>query len=964
VSDPSLASRLQAVLGDAYAVERELTGGGMSRLFVATEASLKRRVVVKVLPPELASEVSAARFKQEIEVAAQLQHPHVLPILSAASADGLLYYIMPFVSGESLRHHLTAVGRMPVDDSVRILREVADALAFAHRTGVVHRDIKPENILLEEGHAVLTDFGVARAISAARSGTITGTGLAVGTPRYMSPEQAAGDKNVDARADVYALALVGYEMLAGKLPFDGATPQVTLAAQLTQTPPAVTKERPDAPAQLSDALARALAKSPDERFASAADFRDALEPRVPTAAMPARRWQGIAVLGVTAALIVGGWLLARGKRSPVLEGNTLAVAPFDVVDPDLQLWREGLVDILSRNLDGAGSLRTVPPSVVIKRFSGRSDAPSAAELGRATGAKYALFGRLLHAGPDTLRMSVSVLDAGSGRVLGEIERRDSPSRVDRLADSATVAVLRVLGEAKRTAPGELASVGTTSLPALKAFLQGEQYFRRSAWDSAAVWYRRAVETDTTFALAWWRLGLTAEWARGAADSLGELYQLRAGGYNHGLAPRDSILVESDSITAALYYHGRRDGRLASRLLRTLGQGVAKYPNDPQMWYEFADAQYHDATGRGIGVQPRDVLASFDKSIALDSSFAPAYIHSIQLGFRLGGSALARRYIRAYLALQPSDVSAEGIRLLDQLSDPSTAASAETRRSLDQAAIEELSWAALMSGSWVDSGETSVRLRRVALERVRSQPSAGGDSAYHRDNLANALARRGHITEALGYGWGVQWSAPLAAMLGAIPTAQADSIAVAMYAKDYGCVPCVLAYYASRGDSDLTRRIVAEGDTTLRIDTSAFIRSLASAIRPMTRGYDALARHDTTQAIRYLEQVADSACHYCAYVDLSLAELYAARGRDKEALAVLDAVSGTDWTFYAVAVTLERARVLERLRNTARAIDEYTYVADSWQHADPSLQPYVAEARTALKRLGSDVPRGTPIAHKP
>src|SRR5437879_4306281 len=211
-----LLARLQAALGDTYRIEKELGGGGMSRLFLATEASLHRQVVIKLLPPEFTSEVSAARFRQEIELAAHLQHPNILPVLTAGARDDLLFYVMPFVSGESLRHRLTREGKLPVADAVRVLYEIADALAYAHAEGVIHRDIKPENILLLGAHAALTDFGVARALVESRSGgRLTATGLALGTPGYMSPEQAAGEWHIDARADLYALAVVGYEMLAG-----------------------------------------------------------------------------------------------------------------------------------------------------------------------------------------------------------------------------------------------------------------------------------------------------------------------------------------------------------------------------------------------------------------------------------------------------------------------------------------------------------------------------------------------------------------------------------------------------------------------------------------------------------------------------------------------------------------------------------------------------------------------------
>ena len=369
-----LLARLQAALGDTYKIEKELGGGGMSRLFLATEASLHRQVVIKVLPPEFTSEVSAARFKQEIELAAHLQHPNILPVLTAGAKDDLLFYVMPFVPGESLRHRLTREGRLPVADAVRILHEIADALAQAHAEGVIHRDIKPENILLLGSHAVLTDFGVARALAESRSGgRLTDTGLALGTPGYMSPEQAAGERHIDARADVYALAVVGYEMLAGFPPFAGPTAQAVIAAHLTATPKPLTDARPDTPPEVANSIARALAKDPNARLRTAAEFRDTIGEAHPgTARRPISKRARVAAAVTGAVVLAAVAVLALRPRAPTaLDPNLVAVAPFDVLDPKLELWHEGLVDVLSRNLDGAGPLRTVSPTVVVRRWSGR-----------------------------------------------------------------------------------------------------------------------------------------------------------------------------------------------------------------------------------------------------------------------------------------------------------------------------------------------------------------------------------------------------------------------------------------------------------------------------------------------------------------------------------------------------------------------------------------------------------------
>ena len=276
-----LFERLQNALGDAYDLERELARTVMSRLFVASEVSLNRQVVIKVLSPEVASEVSASRFKQEMAFSAQLQHPNILPVLTAGLTDDLMYYVMPYLSGESLRDRLTREGMLPLEDAVRILRELAEALAFAHTRGIVHRDVKPENILLEEGHAVLTDFGVARALLEAQLGeslteSLTDPGMAIGTPGYMSPEQAAGEHDIDARADVYAIAVVGYEMLAGEPVFRGATPRAILAAHLMSEPTPIRELRADTPPEFAAAIAKGLAKDPADRFQTATEFHAAV----------------------------------------------------------------------------------------------------------------------------------------------------------------------------------------------------------------------------------------------------------------------------------------------------------------------------------------------------------------------------------------------------------------------------------------------------------------------------------------------------------------------------------------------------------------------------------------------------------------------------------------------------------------------------------------------------------------
>src|SRR5688572_297687 len=303
----SFTERVQAALASGYTVERELTGGGMSHVYLATERALGRKVVVKVLPPDLAAGVNRERFRREIHLAAQLQHPHIVPLLTAGEDGDLLYYTMPYVSGESLRARLEEKGRLSVRDVVRILTDVVDALAYAHAHGVMHRDIKPGNVLTQRSHALVTDFGVAKALSAALplAGSTT-SGMAIGAPAYMAPVQLAADPAAVHRVDIYAVGLLAYELLTGEAPFTGSSPAATMAAQLTRDPAPLATIRPDVPAALSEIVTRCLSKDPEGRPESAEALLAQLEelprdPSTPTRSVAVPRGRRIA--GRLAAII-------------------------------------------------------------------------------------------------------------------------------------------------------------------------------------------------------------------------------------------------------------------------------------------------------------------------------------------------------------------------------------------------------------------------------------------------------------------------------------------------------------------------------------------------------------------------------------------------------------------------------------------------------------------------------------
>uniref|UniRef100_UPI0037C06C95 serine/threonine-protein kinase n=1 Tax=Gemmatimonas sp. TaxID=1962908 RepID=UPI0037C06C95 len=281
MSDATAAlARLTAALADRYRVTRELGAGGMATVYLAHDLKHERDVAIKVLHPDLGAALGAERFLAEIKTTAKLQHPHILPLLDSGAADGLLYYVMPLVTGETLRARLVRETQLPLEDALQLAREVADALAYAHAQGVIHRDIKPENILLQGGagsqHALVADFGIALAVQSAGGARMTQTGLSLGTPQYMSPEQAMGERAIDARSDVYALGAVLYEMLTGEPPFSGATVQSIVAKVLTERPVAPSTLRDTVPPAVDQAVLRALAKLPADRFPSATAVAEAL----------------------------------------------------------------------------------------------------------------------------------------------------------------------------------------------------------------------------------------------------------------------------------------------------------------------------------------------------------------------------------------------------------------------------------------------------------------------------------------------------------------------------------------------------------------------------------------------------------------------------------------------------------------------------------------------------------------
>jgi len=513
-----LLEQLQASLGTAYTIERELGGGGMSRVFLATENRLNRKVVVKVLSPDLAAGVSADRFEREIQLAAQLQQANIVPLISTGDTNGLPYFTMPFVEGESLRARIAAQKEFTITECVSILRDVARALSYAHANGVVHRDIKPDNVLLSHGAAVVTDFGIAKALSDSKKesgSSLTQTGTSLGSPAYMAPEQVAGDPNADHRADLYAFGCMGYEMLAGEPPFTAESPQKVFAAHLTQKPQEIADRRADVPRALASVIMRCLEKDPADRPLNAAEILTALEsastldPVIATAKPLRSGNRRIAIIAAALFLIVVAGAAAKkfyGRGEKTSTDKSVAVLPLENLSGDKanDYFGEGLAEEINSALAKAG-LRVVGRSSAVALAS---KGMSAGEIARQLHVTNVVQGSVQRSS-DRIRISVSLLSAPDESVLWT-ERYDRDIK-DIFAVQDEIA-RAVAGELRVKLAGnqKLSDVDTRDPEAHAAYLQGLYLWnRRSAptLRKAISLFSDAVRRDPAYAAAYGALAM-------------------------------------------------------------------------------------------------------------------------------------------------------------------------------------------------------------------------------------------------------------------------------------------------------------------------------------------------------------------------------------------------------------------------------------------------------------------------
>jgi TolB-like protein/tRNA A-37 threonylcarbamoyl transferase component Bud32 len=517
---------LKQALAGQFRVERELGGGGMSHVFLARELALDRNVVIKVVRADLLEGLSASRFTREVQLAARLQQANIVPLLAAGDAEGIPYYTMPFVDGESLRHRIDHGPPVPMSEGVGILRDVARALQFAHREGVVHRDIKPANVLLSGGTAVVTDFGIAKAVSEARTMArdelLTEVGMSVGTPRYMAPEQVAGDPGVGAEADLYAWGIMAWELLAGRHPFaDATSPQGLMTAHLTRPVQRLDSLRPDVPAALADLVARCVTKEPTGRPGSAEAVLAELDAMDPAASTPATRALagpasrgmrgGLLVLSLVVLVAAGGWWLWNGLGSGSDDASastaSIAVLPFRDLSPERESAYLG--DGVAETLINA--LSTVPGITVSGRtsaFSFRDRESDLRAIGEQLDVSTVLLGSIQQAGGQ-LRVAARMVRIADDSILwsATFDRaaEDIFAVQDEVARSVTAALQpRVASGAAPALPRSEVG-GTESAEAYNAYLLGRYHWNLRTTESmqaATAAFREALEADSLYALAW------------------------------------------------------------------------------------------------------------------------------------------------------------------------------------------------------------------------------------------------------------------------------------------------------------------------------------------------------------------------------------------------------------------------------------------------------------------------------
>jgi hypothetical protein len=1009
--DSSIIDTLSSALGDRYRVERELGRGGMATVFLARDIKHSRPVALKVLHPDAAPALGAERFVREIETVAGLSHPHILPLHDSGSVSGMLYYAMPYVEGESLRERLQREPQLPVPTAVAIVREVADALGFAHRRGVVHRDIKPANIMLTAAggsstsgagsHALVADFGIARALAgvataqpggARTSDPLTVTGIALGTPAYMSPEQASGERDVDGRSDLYSLGCVFYEMLAGEPPFTGPTAQAVMTKRLSGPPPSVRRTRPNVDQKLDAVVARAMAPLPTDRFQTADEFLDALQRATSGVAVASARPSNQRVMAAVGALAVLAASVAaiafwRGRSAVAPSATAIAVLPPAPVTADTALTRLGreLAITVSANLDGVGGIRVVDALGVLANVDAAAPPPSLDEaraFAKRVGAKSVVRGTLIPAG-DSVRVEVALHDAvctsgDCSQPLARVSVAAPRDDITGLTERTTWALLRGVWQREGAPTPSLASVTTRSIPALRAFLEGERAIVDGRWRAAPAMYERAFTEDSTFLLAYWRYSFAkAYWLEGVDPAITAKYRRGRGRF----PTRDSLLIEAELSDS-----------MSVRYARTKA-AAERFPDYWPAWWTLSDRLTHETPL--IGTTSRELRAALEHTIALNPRMSSAWTHLFWLSTWERDTVLADRVIRQLTALRYDTVSMREQGYDELYYFQAIAAAIHAGGILPDTAMREVGVRILASPPGpidplrVGLGMTQYSVAREELElskRVIARTSEPTVAAGHSIAVAIAHASRGAWDSSLvaidGYVSRVSDArAPLyayrlavvGAWLGAVTPDVASSRRPAVVRDSASLPPASRAELAwldgilavakrdTRSLGVALRAVHGVDSTTspmLERSLAAFADALAGQ---RDRAADSLVALERDRAERRLSRFGSDAHPFLTAVNrLAAGRWLRERGKPGDAARLLT------W-FEAVLVPmrttrqanaaleglgyLERARAAESLGQVDVARDYYQRFLVRYDAPTPLHQHLVQEGREALARLG-------------
>jgi tetratricopeptide (TPR) repeat protein len=978
-----LTQQLSQALSATYTIERELGGGGMSRVFLAEEHALGRKVVIKVLPPDLGAGFNVDRFRREIKVAAPLQHPHIVPLLAAGQAGSgaegqpLLYYTMPFVEGQSLRAKLEREGELPVPVAIRILRDVLDALEYAHTHGVVHRDIKPDNVLVSGQHAVVTDFGVAKALSeSAGTSSLTSAGLALGTPAYMAPEQAAADPHVDHRADIYAVGAMAYEMLTGGPVFIGTTAQQVLAAQVTRTPEPISLRRTSIPPVLAALIMRCLEKSPADRWQSAAELRQELEraatpsggttPTVPLQVVRPRSRVVLVAAVILLALGAAGFIWWRGRPRPIaLDSGVVAVLPFRVTGADATLG-EGMVDLLAAKLTGEGGPRASDPqsSVSAWKRAGGENLPRerALDVARALGAGKLLTGSIVGT-PNQFTLSASIVDVKSSKEDSRGEISGSPDSLMRLVDQLAA---QLLAGSAGASGHTLEKLTSTSLPALRAYLAGQSAYRKGSYRDALRNYQRAVEQDSSFALAALGLASAAHWLgegeiRDDALALAEQRKGR-------LAPRDLAFLEMKKALA-----GYPDDVPLSAWTEAAQRLVTLAPESAEGWYDLGDSYFH-AGGR-LGLTPVDQASraenAFRRAAALDSGFAAPMEHLVEMAATRGDTAQLRLLARRYFQIDSTGDLVDFMRWRVASGLQDTASLAESRarfREMNEESLLRIVGTAVIDGIHLADAESAL----ASFERLGTTRNDRVDYAYRQNDLQLNLGRPKALLPYYRIQTELQpregmtspiWDAiyddgdtalAQASFRTALPIARGPILSEPAARFGQYLVMCAAgAWMLTRGDTNGLGGLIARLEHPL---VPAGMEEEAEGMQDCALGLKAsvAVQQRKPEAMTYVARL-DSIHQKDAGSD-PLLILHLARLQEQlgDTVAALRTIRSRPYhwneTWMLSSMLLEEGRLAARNGDREGAIRAYQHYLRLREGAEPSLQPRVAEVREELARL--------------